>query len=106
MELLEYHNSWVAANSNLKCEQEGNLTEGEKKGLKSLKKSIKDGSIVVLPTDMTGKFALMSMSIYMRAGEEHTKKGEEVGIDEVRGNQRRLNGHVSMLIKIFGIGNN
>ena len=40
--------------------QNSNLTMREIKGLKSLKKRVKEGEIVILPTDKTGLFTVMS----------------------------------------------
>ena len=80
------------------------MTKEEQAGLKSLKKRLADGSIVVLPTDKSGRFALMSMPTYIRAGMVHVKDDEEVGMDERRANQKVVNGAVSMLLKIFRVG--
>ena len=48
----------------------------------------------------------MSMVEYRRAGEVHTIKDTEVTLDFLMKNQRRLNGHLSMLLKTFMVGNN
>ena len=104
MELLEEHRRWTTEHCDCSGNQEGNLSKEEKAGLKSLRKRINEGDIVVLPTDKSGKFAIMSMSTYMLAGEVHTSKDTEVCLGEVQSNQRKLNGHVSMLCKIFKIG--
>ena len=41
--------------------QESNLTLGEVKGLKKLKKRVQDGEIIIVKTDKSGKFAIMSL---------------------------------------------
>ena len=91
-----------------KCDEggrlESNLNREELKGLKSLKKRFKNEEVVILPTDKSGRFGLMGMEHYMRAGEKHTKKDEEVGMGTVTKTQSELNGNTSMLIKFCRIG--
>ena len=84
--------------------QKTNLTRGEVRGLRSLRKRIKEGELVVLPTDKTGLFAVMSRSTYTECGMKHVKGYTEVGWDDLKVAQSELNGHTSMMIKIFGIG--
>ena len=93
---------------NEKCDsrgrQDNNLTKSESSGLKSLRKRMENGELVVLPTDKTANFAVMDRSSYEEAGLSHVGGGNEVGWDELSTSQRELNGHMSMLIKIFKIG--
>ena len=84
--------------------QHSNLNKSEQRGLKSLLKRTKEGEIVVLPTDKTGNFSVMDRARYEEAGLSHVKKDQEVGWAELRQAQKELNGHTSMLIKIFKIG--
>ena len=72
------------------------MSKDEQAGLKSLKKKIADGNLVILPTDKSGRFAVMSMNTYITAGMVHTKDDIEVGVDEMRANQRLINGAVIM----------
>ena len=51
-----------------------------------------------------GRFAVMSMSTYIKAGEVHVEGDEEIRLKELKANQRQMNGHISILIKVFGIG--
>ena len=46
----------------------------------------------------------MTLEEYEEAGRKHTKKDKEVGLDDMMDNQRKLNGHVSMLLKTFLVG--
>ena len=62
------------------------------------------GEIVILPTDKSGRFAMMSMQTYIAAGMVHVKDDQEVGVAEMQANQSKINGAVSMLLKIFRIG--
>ena len=84
--------------------QKSNLTRNEILGLKSLKKRVKEGEIVILPTDKTGLFAVMSRDTYLECGTSHTEKDSIVGWDDLKQSQNEINGHTSMMIKIFDIG--
>ena len=84
--------------------QESNLTKQELSGLKSLKKRVKDGGLVICQTDKSSRFAIMTMAEYEEAGLKHTKNDEEVDRDFLADNQKRLNGHMSMLLKTFLVG--
>ena len=87
MELLEAGSKWVKENCDCQGAQEGNLTPEEQRGLKSLKRRIKEGEIVVLPTDKSGRFAIMSMETYVKAGMVHVKDDIEVGVTEKQANK-------------------
>ena len=84
--------------------QKSNLTEAERRGQKSLKKRVADSEIVVVPTDKSGRFAVMSLGMYEKAGSAHTKGDDEVDLAKIKLTQNELNGHVSMLLKFFKIG--
>ena len=83
-----------------------NLKDEESKGLKSLKKRVAEGSIVVCQTDKSSRFAIMSIEEYEEAGRKHTDKDTEVSLNFMQENQRRINGHISMLLKTFMVGAN
>ena len=105
-ELLHQHREWVKANCNCKNEQKSNLSSKEQAGLRSIKKMIAEGELVILPTDKSGRFGVMSMNTYIKAGMVHIKDDEQVGIEERKSNQKILNGAVSMMLKIFRVGKN
>ena len=84
--------------------QESNLTEGEERGLKKLQKRVREGELIVVKTDKSGRFSLMSLKEYQRAGEVHTAKDSEVDLDFLIKNQKKVNGHISMLLKTFLVG--
>ena len=44
-----------------------NLTESEAKGLKSLKKRVSEGTLVVCEPEKTGRFAIMNQEEYLEA---------------------------------------
>ena len=102
--LVHQHRDWVKKNCNCKGEQKSNLSREEQAGLKSLRKRIADGELVLLPTDKSGRFAVMSMETYVKAGMVHVKDDIEVGVMEKQANQSRINGAVSMLLKVFRVG--
>jgi hypothetical protein len=84
--------------------QEENLTLEEARGLKSLKKRVGEGSIVVVQTDKSSRFAIMTLEEYEEAGRKNTSKDEEVNHDFLMGNQTQVNGHIAMLLKTFMVG--
>ena len=51
-----------------------NLTAGGKKGLRSLKKRVASGEVVICQTDKSGRFCVLTRDQYLEAGLEHTKK--------------------------------
>ena len=93
-----------------KCDKKGNqvsnLSKKEYVVLKSPLKRTREGEIVVMSTDKSGKLAVMDRECYEQAGLSHVGQDVEVGWDELKGAQREINGHVSMLIKVFRIGKN
>ena len=106
VELQNEHEEWVKTHCDCKSKQLLNLTKEEIKGLKSIRLRLVNGELVVLPTDKSGRFTLMTMATYIKAGEVHIKEDKEMTVDDLRKNQRHLNGHVSVLLKVFGTGAN
>ena len=86
--------------------QESNLTREEEMGLKSLKKRVKDGELVICQTDKSGRFAVLTLEQYEEAGHKHTKGDKEVDLEFVNNNERMVNGHCSMWMKTFNVGKN
>jgi hypothetical protein len=78
-----------------------NLTKEEAAGLKSLNKRVSEGSRVVVQTDKSSRFAIMSLEEYETAGKKHTEKDQEVDMEFVKQNETNINDHMSMLLKIF-----
>ena len=103
-ELLHQHREWVKENCNCRGEQTMNMSSKEQEGLKRIKKKVADGKIVILPTDKSGRFGVMSMATSIRAGMVHVGEDREIGIEERKANQKILNGTVSMMLKIFRVG--
>ena len=86
--------------------QESNLTDSEARGLKTLQKRVREGSLIICETDKSGRFAVMSQEEYLEAGNKHVSKDEEVGLEFMMTNQRSINGHMSMVLKTFDVGSN
>ena len=101
MEWSRIFDDYMANFTDEKGIQESNLTPAEKRGLDSLKKKVKEGSIVIVQTDKSGRFAVMSKEEYERAGKKHTDKDIEVDLNFLLENQRKSNDHISMLVKTF-----
>ena len=93
-----------------KCDSRGrqksNLNTSEKRGLKSLKKRVEEGEVVVMTTDKTSNFAVLGRERYIEAGLSHTGGDRVVTWEDMKSAQREVNGHISMLIKVFKIGKN
>jgi hypothetical protein len=79
-ELLHHHREWVKANCNCRGEQKPNLSSKEQAGLKNIKRRVADGELVILPTDKSGRFGVMSMANYIKSGMVHVGDDEEVGM--------------------------
>ena len=105
-EIQESHKVWMEQHCNCKGDQVMNLDNEEQEGLKSLRKRNSEGEIVILPTDKSGRFAVMSFTTYVKAGMTHVNGDEEISLDGLKKNQKKINGHISMIIKIFGLGKN
>ena len=104
MELKSMFKYYVMKNCGKGGSQKTNLTKAQEAGLKSLKKRVKEGDLIIIPTDKSGNLAVMSRRSYYEAGMKHTKNDLEVGWDHIKESQKELNGHVSMCIKFFKMG--
>lgn len=80
------------------------LTKAETRGLKSLQKRIKEGDIVVMETDKSGRFSVISLEEYLEADDIHVRDDIEITEKELGDIERRLNAASSLFIKIFKIG--
>ena len=91
---------------NSRGEQRLNLTFSQRKGLQKLKKRIKNGEIVIMLTDKSGRFAATTPEIYAEMGKVHTNQDREISEEELKRLQRVQNGHVSMWFKMTNTGEN
>ena len=81
-----------------------NLTRGAKKGMKSLKKIVADGEIIVCQTDKSGRFCILTREQYREAGNVHASKDMKVDVEEQAEIERALNGHMRWWNVIWGQG--
>ena len=66
--LSEVFDEFFEGNCSEKGDQELNLGDGAKKGMKSLSRRVKDGELAILETDKTGKSAACSTSALLKWG--------------------------------------
>ena len=79
-----------------------NLDKDEIEAIKSLKEKIKSGEIMVCQTDKSSRFAALTKEQYLRSGNIHTEKDQEITWKEVRNLQSHVNAHVWWLTHILG----
>ena len=70
--------------------QKSNLNKTQLKGLLSLKKRIDNAEIVILPTDKTGRFAIMTRETYLQSGLKHTRGDKKVTWDILEEAQKAM----------------
>ena len=104
VEVMAEFRNFLREKCDVKGTQSSNLSKSQARGLKSLLTRVKNGEIVVTPTDKSGNFAVMSRKSYEEAGLKHVKNDVPVEWDELKRAQSELNGHVAMMAKIFEIG--
>ena len=73
-------------------------------GLKSLKKRIAQGQLVIAQTDMSKRFAVMTRQQFLESGLQHTAKDLEIDPDRVKRIQNTVNSHVEWLKDMSNIG--
>ena len=91
-------------NCNKDGEQQPNLSEIEREGLKSLQKRIKEGEIVIMKTDKSNKFCVATREEYIKMGEIHTKNDKKITREEIHEIEKQLNGHSVAWVKMWGTG--
>ena len=104
IQALAEFRSFVAEKCRKGGRQTMNLSKNQEMGLKSLTQRVKNGEIVIVATDKSGKFAVMSRRAYEDSGKKHMMGDVKVGWDFLKEAQTRINGHVAMLAKIFKVG--
>ena len=77
-----------------------------REAITSLKARKQEGSLVVMPTDKSGKFSCMSLETYEAMGKEHTANDKVITEADLNEIQRDLNANARMLIKVFSVGSN
>ena len=85
-------------------EQRSNLTDIEIRGLRSLLRRMRLGELIIMKTDKSGKFCIVSVEDYLKMGEVHVKKDQIIGREEMIEIEKTLNGHAMSWCKIWGTG--
>ena len=67
-------------------------------------KRIRDNEIVILKTDKSGKLAAMLKKDYLEMGMKKTEKDMEMNRDEIKKNEKSINAHARMILKILNAG--
>ena len=93
-------------NSGSNPNSNSNLSVAEAKGLKSLKKRIANGELMVVDTDKSKKFAILSQKQYIESGKVHTDKDVEIEPHLIKKIQRSVNNHSWWAKEIFQCGYN
>ena len=104
IELMGEFRQFVSEKCGKNGRQPSNLTKAQLNGLKTLKARIENAELVVIPTDKTGNFAVLTRETYEMAGLKHTRGDEEVGWCELDKAQKEVNRNVAMILKIFRVG--
>ena len=76
--ILETYSEYKKSNCNSKGDQRSNLSHKQRLGLQSLKKKVKEKSIIVCKTDKSGKLAVVSPEIYKELGQVHIKDDKPI----------------------------
>ena len=87
-------------------QSESNLSEKELEGLKSLKRKIKEGILVVCDTDKSKRFCVMTPDQYLKSGYVHTSKDLEISPSQIARVQNHVNDHTWWLKNITNCGSN
>ena len=98
------YSDYMRENCSDRGDQKWNLTDSQIMGLISLKKRVKEGEIVILKTDKSGKMCVCSREKYQEMGNVHTAGDDVIFEQEAEAIQSNLNAHCTMLCKMFKVG--
>jgi hypothetical protein len=82
------------------------MTEKQLRGLKSLRKRIQEGELVVLKTDKSGKLCVATREEYIKLGQVHASKDKKISMKEIAEMERQINGHSIAWVKMWDTGGN
>ena len=97
---------YVEMHCNEKGEQESNLNKAEIRGLRKLRKRIKNKEIIAVKTDKSGKLTVIKRDLYEKIGEEKCKQDRVIDDCEHRKIEKRINDHVRFWTRIMNTGIN
>ena len=111
VELMRVFNSTLKGssskpNSKSNFDVDSNLTKDEAMGLKSLRKRIKNGSLVIADTDKSKRFACLSRDQYIASGMKHASKDIEISPSKVKRIQSTVNDHTWWFKSMSNCGSN
>ena len=75
---------------NGKEKQPSNITKSQQIGLKSLRKRVKDKSLIIMRTDKSNKFAVTTLENYLKMGEKHISTDREISLNEIAEREQNL----------------
>ena len=81
-----------------------NLTEKQKRGIKSLKRKQKEGEIVIFQTDKSGKLAADTPDNYTEAARPHIEKDMIVTQKEYEDVEKLINAHSLFWMRMLRVG--
>ena len=65
---------------------------------------MKNGEIIIMKTDKSGKMCICTREEYKKMGEKHTQKDDKVDRKNIIEKEKNLNGHVFFWSKMLGSG--
>ena len=83
-----------------------NLNKKEKEGLRKLRKRIKNGELVAIKTDKSGKLMVMSKDEYLKVGTGGLEGDRRISGDEAKKIENMINNHSRFWIKMTNLGEN
>ena len=104
--IMETFKEYRRKNCTEKGEQETNLTRKELRGLRKLKKRIRNKEIIILKTDKSGKLTPINRDNYEKIGKSKIIKDEKIGRKELRSIEKKINAQVRMWTRILNSGAN
>ena len=75
---------YIKENKKMNISGGTNLTKTEQMGLKSLRKRVRDGEIIVCQSDKSSRMCVLTRQQYIEPGTAHTKNDKEIGWDHVK----------------------
>ena len=79
-----------------------NLPFKEINAMKSLKKKISAGELIISQTDKSSRFAVLTVDQYLKSGAIHTCKDERIDWKRIKYLQGQVNSHVWWISNIMG----
>ena len=93
-------------NCNDKGEQKTNLKTNEARGLRKLRKRIKNKEILAVKTDKSGKITVIGRDLYEKLGKENCRQDRQITDCEHRQIEKRINDHTRFWTRMVKSGEN